>query len=49
MTDKELLSITAGEISGTLLNAISRIFITVLEIGRTIGSAINRAKNKKYC
>lgn len=38
----ELISIVGGatQISGTLLNSISKLIITLLDVGRAIGSAI---------
>lgn len=49
MSDLELKSIQGGAISGNFLNYLSKLINTVLDIGRTIGSAINYMKNKKTC
>ena len=51
MENNELINIVGGasSINGTILNSISRLFSTLLEIGRTIGSSIRRAQNKNYC
>ena len=49
MTELELNNIKGGEISGTLLNSIARIFTVILDIGRSFGSALNYCKNKKSC
>ena len=51
MTDSELMSTIGGAsyASGTFLNSLVRVLTTFLEIGRSIGSAINFAVNKKVC
>ena len=48
MSDSELISVVGGT-SGAFLNSLVRILNTFLEIGRSIGSAINYAKNNKVC
>jgi len=51
MSDKVMVKIVGGAttINGTFLNSLAKVFSTVLEIGRAIGSSINRAKNKNFC
>lgn len=49
MKDDELKKIYGGEITGTLLNSIARILETIIDIGRSFGSALNFWKNKKSC
>jgi len=50
MTDYELINIIGGtNISGTLINALAKILTIFLDMGRSIGSAINYAINKRYC
>jgi len=50
MSDKELIEVIGGtNISGTFINSIAKIFTLVLDIGRSIGSAINYAINKRSC
>jgi hypothetical protein len=49
MSNADMLSVKGGTINGTVLNAISRIFTTVLEIGRAIGSSISIAKSGNKC
>lgn len=49
MTDAELVNIKGGSITGTFLNAVTRMFSTLLEVGRSIGSAILRYRSKNYC
>lgn len=49
MNNKELNTITGGDLNGTLINAISRFINSILEIGRAVGSALSRRKNNNYC
>ena len=51
MIDKEeLISIVGGTtLSGSLINALSRIIGATLEAGRSLGSAIRRAKTGNLC
>ena len=49
MTENELREIKGGEVSGTLLNSIARIFTVILDIGRSFGSALSYWKNKRSC
>ena len=51
MNNTVMLNIKGGasSISGTLINAISRVLSTVLEIGRAIGSSISRYKSGSKC
>ena len=48
MKDEELANISGG-LNGTIINAISRLISTLLELGRTIGSSLNRFKHKNKC
>ena len=45
----ELVKIYGGAISTSSLNAIARLINTLLDWGRTIGSALYRYTNKNYC
>lgn len=49
LSEQELTSIYGGAISASLLNAFSRAMTTILELGRTVGSAIRRLYSKNYC
>ena len=49
LQEQELIKIQGGAITAALLNAISRAASTILEIGRTVGSAIRRLYSKNYC
>jgi hypothetical protein len=47
---KELITINGGAYSiGTVINSITKIINTVLELGRTVGSTFRYAKNKYMC
>ena len=50
-SETELMNIYGGSssLSGTLINSISKLITTLLDLGRTIGSAINYSKNNKTC
>lgn len=45
----QLLKITGGGISATLLNALARSIDVFLEVGRTIGSAVRRIISGSKC
>ena len=48
--DKELDFIVGGAISiSALLNSLSKISSTVLNIGRSLGSALRRATSNNMC
>lgn len=50
LTSKELLEITGGaSITGTLINSISTGIKTVLDLGKTLGSAIRRVISGTIC
>ena len=50
LTNEECLEITGGaKLSGTMLNALSRLAKTLYDIGYALGSSIRRATAKKYC
>lgn len=45
----ELLIITGGGISGTLLNALARGINVLLDLGRSLGTAIRRVSSNSVC
>ncbi len=51
LKEQELYSINGGgiTINATLINAFARAISTVLDLGRTVGSAIRRLYSKNYC
>ncbi len=46
---KELLNIEGGAISGTLISSITRGINTILDLGRSLGSAIRRLGSNNVC
>ena len=46
---EELLNINGGGISGTLLNSIIRGVNVLLDLGRSLGTAIRRLGNNSIC
>lgn len=50
LNKEQLLSIEGGAINyGTLMNYASKLINSILELGRSYGSAIRRAFNGKRC
>lgn len=49
LNNNELLSVEGGSISGTLISSIARGINTVLDLGRSLGSAIRRIGNNNVC
>lgn len=47
--DKELMNVYGGAITASYLNALARIYNTVLGIGQLLGTAIRRSINGSYC
>ena len=46
---KELLNVEGGSISGTMINSITRGINTLLDMGRSLGSAIRRIGSGNVC
>lgn len=46
MNNHELNKIVGGQISGSILNALSRFINTLFELGRSVGSSLRRITNK---
>lgn len=46
---ERLEKINGGAINGTLINAFARGVNSLLELGRSLGSAIRRAMDGKIC
>lgn len=46
---KELLEIKGGAISGTLINAFVRGINSLLDLGRSLGTAIRRIQLGLFC
>lgn len=51
MNKQELINVKGGAftINSTSLNALARIGTLILEMGRSLGSALRRSISKNYC
>ena len=49
LKNDELLCIDGGGISGTMINSITRGINTLLDMGRSLGSAIRRIGSNNIC
>ena len=49
LSDKELNTYIGGALTATLLNALLRGFNFVLDLGKTIGTAIRRGTSGNMC
>lgn len=49
MTEHELLEVTGGAVTATLINSIARGITTIVDLGRSLGSAIRRIVSNKIC
>lgn len=50
LCDYELINVVGGQnISATFINSVVKTLTIIIEIGRNIGSSINRVKNKNFC
>ena len=50
LNDSELKNVIGGlNITGTLINSISKAIGTFLDLGRSVGTAINRIMNGNIC
>ena len=49
LNSNEIRQIDGGSLSGTLINAITSGMKVVLDIGRSLGSAIRRVKEDNMC
>lgn len=49
LTKKELCEIVGGAVTASFLNAIARGINVILDLGRSVGSAIRRIGNGTVC
>lgn len=50
LKDEELMNVDGGAgITATFLNSVSRAISTLMEVGRTLGSALRRTISGKTC
>jgi len=49
LSNNELLNVSGGNISGTLISALTRGVNTLLDMGRSLGNAIRRIGSGNVC
>ncbi len=49
LTEQELVNIVGGGISAALISAVTKVFTTIIEVGKMIGSSLRRSNTKNYC
>jgi hypothetical protein len=49
LTINELKNIRGGSVSGSLINAFARGIETLLSLGRSLGNAIRRIRENRFC
>lgn len=49
INNEELILISGGAVTATLVNAIVRVFTTLIDFGRKVGSTIRRGISRNYC
>lgn len=49
LSDKELLEVVGGSITSTFINSISKGITTIVDLGRSLGSAIRRIVSGSIC
>lgn len=49
LNDNELMNVSGGAISGTLISSLTRGINTLLDMGRSLGSAIRRIGSNNVC
>ena len=49
LTNEELLLVTGGALSSSLINSISKIAGTIFDLGRAFGSSVRRIIGGSFC
>ena len=49
MTNEELIEVKGGAVSGTIISGIIKAFTVALELGRSLGTALRRSRDKIIC
>ncbi len=49
MEKEELMKIKGGGLSSTMVNAVVKVFDIIIDLGRSLGSAIRRTSEGKIC
>lgn len=49
LDNNELIKITGGAITSAMITSVVRLFATVIDFGKMVGTSIRRATSKTYC
>ena len=49
LENEEMMKVTGGGITSALVNAATRLFASLLDLGKTVGSSIRRISTGKLC
>ena len=49
LNKEELINVSGGAISGTILQYISKLTTTIFDVGRALGSTIRRIQSDNIC
>lgn len=49
LTENECKKVKAGGITGNLVSALTKLFTTIKDVGRSLGSSIRRLVSKNAC
>jgi hypothetical protein len=49
LKNEDLIIVRGGAVTGALINALARGIETLLDLGRSLGSAIRRIKTGRLC
>ena len=49
LKNEELIKVIGGNISGTLLNSITNLIDTIMDVGRSFGTAIRMMFSHRSC
>jgi len=49
LKNEELIMIMGGAVSASFITACIKIFTTIIDFGRKVGSSLRRVNTKNYC
>ena len=49
LNNSELMNITGGTVSGTLINSVVKLVTLIVDLGRAVGSAIRTSQTGYKC
>ena len=49
LNNQELLCIVGGSVTAALVSAVVKVFTTIMDFGRKVGSTIRRGISRNYC